>query len=633
MQFRVLSKDERVGKMIGLLFYEPDYLTIRDIADTLLISRSTVANDLSDAEKWLEAHHVKLIKKPKLGLKIYAGETAYRSAWMAFIHEELGHEALWDIAYAPGYVQGSSFRYQYAQRLSRGIHTQEIKLFLFRVSSELGIIYSDETLCEVMAYFCIAIKRMQRNQKAIVPRQMIEKIINSDEYKSAARNITALEAAHNVIFEEIELYQVTVQLISAKVKDTNSDASYSKSELAFIRTYIKEIGARLGIDLTGDSVLEKNLLIHIRPTLNRLRYSLMIINPILDQIRQTYPFDFNVVKSVTKKMEKVIGFPINDDEIGYLTMHIVCAAERNKKKEKAKKIRAVVACASSIGTSKLLSSRLRTEFEEIEIVNEISISQIDQYIDDVDLVITTTPVSGILLKPVIMVSPLVDASDIEKIKKAIGSLNGKEAPSVRLKVEEIVGIVNQYCKISDVEELTRALETKIYGKKNIVKQEDQKLLLEMIDLGRIQTQVPAKDKNDAIRKAGALLMKDGFITSAYIDAMIRLTEELNAYIVIAPAVAMPHARPEEGALKTGFSMITLKDPIRFGHEKNDPVKIVIALSAVDNVGHLKAMRELSMLISDEEAFAKLLNSRTGEEMIEVLSELEQKFINKQKERG
>ena len=44
---------------------------------------------------------------------------------------------------------------------------------------------------------------------------------------------------------------------------------------------------------------------------------------------------------------------------------------------------------------------------------------------------------------------------------------------------------------------------------------------------------------------------------------------------------MPHGRPEEGVKKTGFALVTLKKPLEFNHEDNDPVDILITMAAVD----------------------------------------------------
>ena len=47
----------------------------------------------------------------------------------------------------------------------------------------------------------------------------------------------------------------------------------------------------------------------------------------------------------------------------------------------------------------------------------------------------------------------------------------------------------------------------------------------------------------------------------------------------------------------GLSVLTLKDPINFGHEENDPVEIIFCLAAVDGYSHLKIMKTLVNVIN------------------------------------
>ena len=58
---------------------------------------------------------------------------------------------------------------------------------------------------------------------------------------------------------------------------------------------------------------------------------------------------------------------------------------------------------------------------------------------------------------------------------------------------------------------------------------------------------------------------------------------MGPYIVITKHVALPHARPEAGALESAIGIATLKHPVKFGNKDNDPVKYLFCLSATDNI--------------------------------------------------
>ncbi len=67
---------------------------------------------------------------------------------------------------------------------------------------------------------------------------------------------------------------------------------------------------------------------------------------------------------------------------------------------------------------------------------------------------------------------------------------------------------------------------------------------------------------------------------------------------------MPHGRPEEGVKKTGFALVTLKKPLEFNDEDNDPVDILITMAAVDANTHQESgIMQIVNLFEDEENFA------------------------------
>ncbi len=126
------------------------------------------------------------------------------------------------------------------------------------------------------------------------------------------------------------------------------------------------------------------------------------------------------------------------------------------------------------------------------------------------------------------------------------------------------------------------------------------------------------DWREAIRKAGELLVNIDVAEPRYINAMIKFCEEHNAYIVLAPGIALPHARPEDGAKKVGFCLITLKKPIEFGHKVNDPVDLVIALCAPDNNSHIKALAQLAEILMDKTILQKIRDAQTKKELLAII---------------
>ena len=147
-------------------------------------------------------------------------------------------------------------------------------------------------------------------------------------------------------------------------------------------------------------------------------------------------------------------------------------------------------------------------------------------------------------------------------------------------------------------------------------------LSKLIPPERIALNIQAVDWQEAIRISGKLLLDSQIISPEYIDAMIATAEELKQYIVIAPGIAMPHARPEAGALQTGMSLVTLAPPINFGNHNHDPVRLVFALAALDKHLHVRAMQNLAELLLSKELVSQLMAANSIPEVQAVFTKAE-----------
>ena len=131
----------------------------------------------------------------------------------------------------------------------------------------------------------------------------------------------------------------------------------------------------------------------------------------------------------------------------------------------------------------------------------------------------------------------------------------------------------------------------------------------------IRLNVEAGDWEDAVRKGGELLAEALKCTPEYVDAMVRTVRELGPYMVLAPGLALAHARPEDGTLAVGLSLITLARPVEFGSKVNDPVEIVISFCAVDKEGHVEVLKGLAEFLRKEDNQILLRKATTVEELL------------------
>lgn len=140
-------------------------------------------------------------------------------------------------------------------------------------------------------------------------------------------------------------------------------------------------------------------------------------------------------------------------------------------------------------------------------------------------------------------------------------------------------------------------------------------LKDVLTADRIALNEIAEDWVSAITIAGELLYKTGCVEHRFIDRMIQISKQMGPYIVIAPGIALPHARPRDGVRRMGISLVRLEKPVKFGNQVNDPVDIVIALAPIDNDSHIKILAQLSEFLMSVENVKKL---RIADDVNEII---------------
>ena len=145
------------------------------------------------------------------------------------------------------------------------------------------------------------------------------------------------------------------------------------------------------------------------------------------------------------------------------------------------------------------------------------------------------------------------------------------------------------------------------------------MIQELVSSNLIIANAEADNWEEAVKIAGRLLYENDYVEERYIQSMVDIVKEYGPYIVIDEGLALAHARPEDGARKLGLSFVTLKTPVEFGSEDNDPVKLVMGLSAVDADAHLDVMSELAEILSDEAVMEQIFEADSSEKIQDLIS--------------
>ena len=376
-----------------------------------------------------------------------------------------------------------------------------------------------------------------------------------------------------------------------------------------LKKFIKAMADYLHFPFLRDGKLFRGLLQHLYPAYIRMRNGQMIENPIFSETLQAYSLEYHAVKQQVYLLEEGLKVSFTDEECAYLTLFFAASRKREEKNER-KLLKVRIVCSAGVSTSYLLTAQLENLFSvEVVGVSSQRTAAEDIHKERADFIVSTVDLT--IDQDYIKVSPILSEADIQLLAAYFNGFREK------IKIKPLLQMIEKYAVIIDQESLTEELNDYLNQEKT-GKEKEEIMLKEILTESLIELNSPASSREEAIIAAGNLLLASGLIEERYIKAMLENVEKNGNYIVIAPGIAMPHARPEEGARQIGMSIVTLAQPVVFGHKTNDPVRLVIGLCAVDHESHLKALAELIELLMQPQAVENILKAKSKTEVLHYL---------------
>jgi PTS system ascorbate-specific IIA component len=114
------------------------------------------------------------------------------------------------------------------------------------------------------------------------------------------------------------------------------------------------------------------------------------------------------------------------------------------------------------------------------------------------------------------------------------------------------------------------------------------------------------------------LLEQGKLEASYLEAIKEKHKEIGAYYVLAPKIAMPHARPEDGVNEAALQVTVFKNGVDLESEDNGDVYFSITLAAMDSDSHIQTIMALAELFQNEDDVDAIIAAQNEAEIIEIL---------------
>jgi mannitol operon transcriptional antiterminator len=339
-------------------------------ANLFSVSEATISKDMEHVEPWFLKFDLLIIRKQGYGVYLQGSEKDFRKAIREFIAKYMNTPILNQIyetddistAKAVG-IKSIKNRYQL---LDEDI-LKRVGICFASIPDERIKRLTEDAYIGLILHVTIAVERVQAGEIIESNEELMNKLKQDDEYNLAILIVNSLEKEFSIELPNIEIAFICLHIKGSKVQRAPQD--YKKDNVLIenhdevkelVQGMIVAYDEQLSCVLEADEEFVTGLATHLRPTLVRLRNHMSIDNPHLEEIKETYFTIYERCIRVGKYLEATLGYKIPESEIGYLAIHFGAALVRlESEKEKKRVVYIGLVCASGIGISRLMASRMQ----------------------------------------------------------------------------------------------------------------------------------------------------------------------------------------------------------------------------------------------------------------------------------
>ncbi len=420
-----VDKEERQELLCIALLSAKEVEKLFYYSNMFQVSQATISHDIDTLESFFKKYNLFVERRPGIGVLLTGDELDKRKAMSVVIQKTMNRSeslikhdrySVDEVIAQIKSQEGATFVQLLDYDVLKGILEVFVK---YRTELQLDDI-AQSSYFGLLIHLSIAITRVLQKQTLVIDVEKINYKVDQEYLDRALFMATHLEKKFQITFPKIESVFIAIHLQSAKV----STVSYNNVDDVNHELIINFFNAlkKQNAEFTLDHELYQNMAAHLKPAMIRHKNNMPIYNPLLEQIKTQYRSTFIAVKKASYVFSDKYGNTLNDDEVGYLVLHVAASLERNKgEKKKRQKIQVGIICASGIGVSSLLVARVKKIVDSnVELV-QLSLGQIDTI--DCPMYIATFDIKK---ENAIIINPLLLQSDVVNILKKIEDVRSKQ---------------------------------------------------------------------------------------------------------------------------------------------------------------------------------------------------------------
>lgn len=402
---------DRQGDIIVRLIEEGGYLKANQIADEMMISRSTFLNSLKNVKEQIRKYRLCILSKPNYGLKIEGSEYSMRKIML-------------DTLFGAG--QESEMIY-YLLNQPVSLRTPERKVIDIIRSHHL--VMSDESCFDFLLYLSVSLSRMVKGQ--YLQENQEQTVTIPQRYEEAGNAIYEyLRAQFPIEENSYERRQVLMELVSKSTLLPEDGTAFDYKE-ELMETITKNLEATYCIDFSSNLEFQKKLSVLMESILYHIVFFTKQRTGLYYKKKNNFFLENTFAQVVDDALREKLGHGVGEgDRLRLQTFYRIY-----QNMQILKKYRVLVVGATDQANMELLSYYIQHKhaYHVRSVVHHplYLLQEVPEHSYDVIISMIDLPSDVDLGKPTVCVTPILTATDHTKIANFFEFLAYKQSIAYR----------------------------------------------------------------------------------------------------------------------------------------------------------------------------------------------------------
>ena len=301
------ASEQNIQYLILKKILNHDFYNFYELADELFISESNLQRYIKRVNEIIQKRNSSIkICRQQNQLYLNGTETEKRQITTYFLMNELNQY---------------NFNLSMYQSLFLLIDILELQKIITEFNNSHHLNLRDVEIISLVIHVALMLERVIRGNEIINEVDFV-----NDEYNHLSIQFAnILQIRYEIKLNKSEIKYLSLLLAGKVPSIEENDINEVKQ---FIQQLIIEINESFDVDLQQDSKFADNFLIHLIGLKRRITNHTFLNNPLIKELQKNFPVIYDMSVFIALKIQEFFSTQLYEDEIGYITLHLMGAIER-----------------------------------------------------------------------------------------------------------------------------------------------------------------------------------------------------------------------------------------------------------------------------------------------------------------